>query len=146
VDGSPEALPGRILCLPANDQADEVAAAMLAQLLEQAGYAAISLSMDSFLQQTIGLIDPTENDIFCISALPPFAFARARTLSGQLRLRFPRTKMMIGVWGFAGDTETALERFQPSRPDKLVTSLADAVQFIVDANPTIVHHLDTSIA
>jgi hypothetical protein len=31
-----------------------------------------------------------------------------------------------------------VQRFQPSRPDKLVTSLADAVNFVVDANPTIV--------
>jgi hypothetical protein len=109
---------------------------MFAQLLEQAGYAAISFSLDSSLQQTVGLMEPTENDIFCISALPPFAFARARNLSGQLRLRFPRTKMIIGVWGFTGDRERALQRLQPSRPDKLVTSLADAVKFVVDANPT----------
>src|SRR5437764_1722025 len=37
---------GRILVLPANDEADEIAAGMLAQLLEQAGYAAISFSLD----------------------------------------------------------------------------------------------------
>jgi hypothetical protein len=70
--------------------------------------------------------------------LPPFALARARTLSRQLRLRFPRTKMMIGVWGFTGDAERAWQVFQPSRADKLVTSLADAVKFVVDANPTVV--------
>ena len=33
---------GRILCIPANDQADEIAAAMLAQLIEQRGCAAVS--------------------------------------------------------------------------------------------------------
>ena len=125
-----EASAGRIFCIPANDEADEIAAAMLAQLLEQSGYAAISFSLDSFLQQALGLMDPAENDIFCISALPPFAFACAKTLSGQLQLRFPRTKTMVGVWGFTGDAKTALQRFQPSLPDKLVTSLADAVQII----------------
>jgi predicted PurR-regulated permease PerM len=136
VEGSPrEALPGRILCLPANDEADEIAAAMLAQLLEQAGYAAVSFPLDSFLQQTLALMNPAGNDIFCISALPPFAFTRAITLNGQLQLRFPRTKRVIGVWGFAGDAVTALQRFQPSNPDKLVTSLADAVQFIAGVSP-----------
>jgi hypothetical protein len=85
-------------------------------------------------------MDPGENDTFCISALPPFAFARARTLSRQLQLRFPQTKLMIGVWGFAGDRERALQRFQPYRPAKLVTSLADAVKFVVDADPTIAHN------
>src|SRR5580658_3613453 len=32
-------LPGRVLCFPAHDEADEITAAMLAQLLEHAGYA-----------------------------------------------------------------------------------------------------------
>jgi predicted PurR-regulated permease PerM len=135
VERRPENAPGRVLCLPANDEADEITAAMLAQLLEQAGYPAISFPLDPSLQQTVGLLDPAEYDTFCISALPPFAFAHARTLSQQLRLRFPRTKVVIGVWGFAGDTARALQRFQPSHPDQLVRSMAHAVKFVVDPNP-----------
>jgi hypothetical protein len=139
VERSMGASPGRILCLPANDEADEITAAMLAQLLDQAGFAAISFSLDASLQHTVGLMDPGEHDIFCISALPPFAFSRARTLSGQLQLRFPLTRIIIGVWGFTGDTERALHRFQPSRPHKLITSLADAVQFVAGASPAVEH-------
>jgi hypothetical protein len=146
-DRGPKALTGRVFCLPASDEADEITAAMLAQLLEQAGYAAISFSLDpALLLHTVEVMEPSENDIFCISALPPFAFARARNLSHRLQLRFPRTRMMIGVWGFAGDTEHALQRFQPSRPDKLVTSLADAVQFVAEADPTIVHPAESTAA
>jgi len=131
-------LPGRVFCIPANDEADEITAAMLAQVLEQAGYVAISFSLDPALQEAVTLMEPAENDTFCISALPPFAFARARALSRQLQSRFPRTKMMIGVWGFAGDTESALQRFQPSHPDKLATSLADAVTFIAGPDAAVV--------
>ena len=126
----PELSAGRVFCVPASDQADELTAAMLAQLLDQAGQAAISFSLDDSLEHSLGLMNPGEADTFCISALPPFAFARARTLSRDLQLRFPRTKVLIGVWGFAGDTERALQRFQPGRPAKLVTSLTDAVKFV----------------
>ncbi|MCU1334564.1 MAG: hypothetical protein JWO19_145 [Bryobacterales bacterium] len=133
-----EASLGRVFCLPASDEADEITAAMLAQLLEQAGRTAISIPLDSSRLHTIELMEPGENDAFCISALPPFAFARARTLSRQLQTRFPATRTIIGVWGFAGDPEHALQRFQPSRPHKLVTSLGDAVKIMVDAVPTIV--------
>jgi hypothetical protein len=132
----PEASPGRIFVLAANDEADEITAGMLAQLLEQAGYPAISFPPDSSLQTTVGLMDPGEADTFCVSALPPFTFASAIALSRKLRLHFPRTKIMIGVWGFAGDKERALQRFQASRPDKLVTNLAEAVKFVIDADPT----------
>jgi len=129
--GKPEVTIGRLLCIPANDEADEITAAMLAQLLEQTGHPAISFSLDASAQQTVGLMNPAENDTICISALPPFAFARARSLSREIQMRYPRAKVIIGVWGFTGDTERAMQRFQPSRPDRLVTSLADAVKFVV---------------
>jgi hypothetical protein len=130
----PKASVGRVFCLPANDEADEITAAMLAQLLEQAGYTAVSFALDAAQQQAVGFMNPAENDTFFISALPPFAFARARTLSKELQMRFPRAKVIAGVWGFTGDTERAMQRFQPSRPNKLVTSLAEAVKFVVDAD------------
>jgi predicted PurR-regulated permease PerM len=131
----PAGMLGRVLCLPANDEADEIAAAMLAQLLAQAGCAALSFPLDSSLLDVLEIVEPGQKDVFCISAVPPFAFAHARTLSGLLQIRFPRTKIVIGVWGFTGDTVRALHRFQPTRPAKLVTSLANAVKSFVDPTP-----------
>jgi hypothetical protein len=125
----PAARGGRILCIPADDEADEVTAAMLALLLEHAGCAVVTLTPDPSLQQ-LAFVQPAADDVFCISALPPFAFAHARTLSHQLRARFPGIRIVVGVWGFAGETERAMERFQTPRPDKLVTSLADAIQAV----------------
>ena len=89
-------------------------------------------------------MNPAENDTFCVSALPPFAFARARTLSRELQVRFPSAKVIVGVWGFAGDTERAMQRFQPSRPNKLVTSLAEAVKFVADADPAAVRKTESA--
>src|SRR5579862_443554 len=126
------AVPGRVFCVPASDEADEITGAMLAQLLEQGGCSAISFPLDPLLEM-IGLLAPTENDTFCVSALPPFAFARARTLTRQIQQRFPKTKIIVGVWGFTGDKERAVQRFQPARPEKLVTSFTEAVEFAVSS-------------
>ena len=131
----PAALNTRVFCLPASDEADEIAAAMLAQLLEQRGCTALAFPLDASLEHLMLLVEPSQTDVFFISALPPFAFGRARTLSRQLQLRFPRTRTVIGVWGFTGDAQRALQRFQPSRPYGLVASLASAVELIVDAGP-----------
>jgi predicted PurR-regulated permease PerM len=120
---------GRIFCLPASDEADEVTAAMLALLLEHSGFAVVPFGRDPRLQD-LAVVQPTANDVFCISALPPFAFASARTLSQKLRLRFPKNRIVVGVWGFAGDTERAMERFHAPRPEVLVTSLAAAVEAV----------------
>jgi predicted PurR-regulated permease PerM len=135
LERKPACAAGRVLCLPANDEADEIAAVMLAQLLDQAGCTALSLPLDPSLQHLVTIVEPVENDMFCISALPPFAFARARTLSRLLQVRFPRTKIVIGVWGFTGDTERALQRFQPKRPLRLVTSFANAAEFFAGSAP-----------
>jgi predicted PurR-regulated permease PerM len=131
----PACAAGRVLCLPANDEADEIAAIMLAQLLDQADCTALALPLDPTLQHLVAIVEPEPKDMFCISAVPPFAFARARTLSRLLQVRFPRTKIVIGVWGFTGDTERALQRFQPKRPHRLVTSLADAADFFIGSTP-----------
>ena len=130
-DAKPAAAGCRILCIAASDEADEVTAAMLALLLEHSGCVVLTFTPDASLQQ-LAFVQPAAGDVFCISALPPFAFAHARTLSHQLRVRFPGIRIVVGVWGFAGETERAMERFQAPRPDRLVTSLADAVQAVLN--------------
>ncbi|MEO8125747.1 MAG: AI-2E family transporter, partial [Bryobacteraceae bacterium] len=124
---------GRILCVPANDEADEITAAMFGQLLQQAGFPSIAFSLDSSLLNTVELTNPDKDDLFCISSLPPFAFTHARALSRRLRGRFPHTRIMIGVWGFAGDKERALQRFESPRPERISTSLVDAVAWVAGA-------------
>jgi predicted PurR-regulated permease PerM len=121
---------GRILCLPAHDQADEITAAMLAQLLEQKGYVALSFPHGTSPLEMLALADPGKDDVICISALPPYAFAPARMICKQMRSRFPGIKLVAGIWGFKGDTEKAKARFERSQPDRLVTGLAQALEQI----------------
>jgi hypothetical protein len=129
-------IPGRILCLPANDEADEIAAAMLAQLLEHAGCALVSFPQGPSAISMLGVIEPAVNDICCVSAVPPFAFSHARTLSRELRAKFRRIKIVIGVWGFSGQNDRALSRFQPSPPDKFMRSLGEALEYLGVPTPT----------
>jgi hypothetical protein len=120
---------GRIFCFPAHDEADEIAAGMLSQLLEHGGRATISFPLGFSPQSMVGVTEPAEDDIFCISAVPPFAFTHARALNEQIHARFPKAKVLVGVWGFNGERERAFQRFHPSRPDALVTSLAAALKY-----------------
>ena len=120
-----------IICLPANDRADEVSAAMLAQLLEQAGHVALSLPIAMAAPaELLALLEKRQDDVVCISALPPYAFPPARTLCRLIRERFPKLRLVVGVWGFSGDTEKAKARFERTQPDRLLTSLAQAVEQI----------------
>jgi predicted PurR-regulated permease PerM len=120
----------RILCVPAHDRADELTAAMLAQLLEQRGYATLAFSGGPAPHEWIALIDPGPNDVVCISALPPYAFAPARTMCKQIRERFPKLKIVVCVWGFNGDAQKAKARFERTQPDRLSSSLAEALAHV----------------
>ena len=124
------ALTRRILCVPANDEADEIAAAMLAQLLEHAGHASIAFPLGSFSDNLPAAMAPAGDDIVCISPLPPLAFSQARNLNRQLRAKYPQTKILIGVWGFNADIDRALQRFRPAQPEKLVATLAGALEYL----------------
>jgi hypothetical protein len=121
----------RVLCVPASDRADEVTAAMLAQLLEQAGHEALSLPIaHASPAEVLALIERRQDAVVCISALPPYAFQPARTMCKLIRDRFPKLKLVIGVWGFSGDLEKAKARFDRTQPDRLLTHLAQALEQI----------------
>ena len=121
----------RIICLPAHDRADEITAAMLAQLLEQKGLAVLSFPIAGpSLNEWITLIEAGRSDVVCISALPPYAFAPARAMCKQIRERFPTIKVVVCIWGFSGDANKARARFERTRPDRLSTSLAQAVEHV----------------
>ncbi len=124
-------LNARVLCLAAHDRADEITAAMLAQLLEQKGLATLSFPMaGASPHEWFALIEAGRSDVVCISALPPYAFAPARAMCKQIRERFPNLKVVVCVWGFSGDTQKAKARFERTQPDHLYTSLTQAVEHI----------------
>ncbi len=136
---------GRVVCLPAYDRADEITAAMLSQILEQKGFATLSFPVvGSSLNEVLALIEAGHSDVVCISALPPYAFAPARAMCRQIRERFPKLKLVVCVWGFGGDTTKAMTRFERTQPDRLSTSLADAVAHVQELISPTPQAADTS--
>lgn len=120
----------RIFCVPAHDQADEIAAAMLAQLLEQQGDVALSFPVGTNSNDMIAVVEPGANDLICISALPPYAFTPARKMCKQLRARFPKPHVVVGIWGFGGDQDKAKASFERTQPEQLFTSFREVIEYI----------------
>jgi hypothetical protein len=136
----------RVLCLPAQDRADEVTGAMLAQILEQKGFPTLSFSIDgSSPNEWLAMIEAGGNDVVCISALPPYAFAPARAMCKEVRERFPKLKVVVCVWGFSGDTDKAKARFERTQPDRLATSLAEAVELVQELSRPVPESVATSV-
>lgn len=118
-----------IVCLPARDEADEIIAVMLAQILERAHYAAQAVSLRSISDMTREL-DALKPDIVCISALPPYAISHARLLYRSLHSQWPELKVVVGLWNFSGDARLALSRIGMKDEGSILTSLLQVVQTV----------------
>jgi predicted PurR-regulated permease PerM len=117
-----------ILSLPARSEADEIAAMMLAQVLETRSCVVQALSVTSLASEMVELVERRKADVVCISATPPGAMMHARYLCKQVRRRFPKVKLVVGLWDMQGDLEKAKERIGCGAT--VVTTLADAQEQI----------------
>lgn len=115
-----------ILCLPARDEADEIAGLMLAQLLERRGVSARVASTQTLSGEMIERVTAESIAIVCISALPPLAVTHARVLCKRLRPSFPQLKLIVGLWQTGGLTTKTQQRLTAIGIDKLVTTLSEA--------------------
>ncbi len=120
----------RVLCLPASDAADEITAAMLARVLHQAGMAVVTLPVAESFHDLLSFLHPQPDDVLCVSALPPFAFASARDLCRQIRTSFPNATLIASIWGFSGNPTDALARFEQPGPNHVTTSLAGTLELL----------------
>jgi predicted PurR-regulated permease PerM len=116
-----------VICISTQDQADEIAATMLAQLLEQAGNRTLQLPASALSDEILGRLAEENETVICVSSLPPFAFAETRALCQKVRHRLPRNRMLVGLWDPALDADRIRERLSTCRPDRVVTNLAQAV-------------------
>jgi predicted PurR-regulated permease PerM len=119
-----------IVCVSTQDQADEIVATMLAQLLELGGNRSLQLHSTALSDEILARLSEEKDTVICISALPPFAFADTRALCQRIRQRLPGNRMIVGLWDAASDTERTRERLSACRPDALVTNLSETVNLV----------------
>lgn len=117
-----------IMCLPARDPADEIAAMMLAQVLEHEGYCAEYVSVDRLASEYLELVEKKGAQVVIISALPPAAVTHARYLVKRLRNRFPELRIIVGLWTVEGNLERARERLSSAGATRVTASVEDAVE------------------
>jgi predicted PurR-regulated permease PerM len=124
----------RIVCIPARDEADEIVATMVMQLLWRAGRNADALpiaAISTMLEQ----LEQRHPDVICVSALPPFAAGPAKSLCKLLRKRHPKAKIVLGLWEYPGGVVKAQERVGLGCADMIGTSLAQIVSLVGEGNP-----------
>ena len=130
-------LPRRVYCLPAQAERDELAGAMLTQLLQQQGFEAATAPGKLSAGELLGLVEKADVDVVCISVVMPSTIIHARYLCKKVRTRFPRVKIIIGLWGATENITEATGRLRDSGADEVVVSLAEALTQIAKTAPLL---------
>src|SRR5271170_6742304 len=114
----------KVVCVPARDEADEIVAIMLAQVLETAGHQALCIPLGSAAEM-LAQVKDERPDVVCISALPPFAIPHARALYAKLRAQDAKLRIVVGLWNFSDDPSKASRRLGLSEGNRAFTTLAE---------------------
>ena len=122
-----EDFPLRVLILPVKNAADELAGDMLAHLLTLGGVGSKVLSSKALVNEALDAFANCDADIVCLSLVRPFAVMQARYLAKRLRTRYPRLKILIGLWDSKRPAVGSRRNLQTVHADWVVESLGDAI-------------------
>jgi len=124
IPGSPQSL--KVLCVPVRDQADELGAMMLAQLLEAESIHGRAIPVRR-ADEILAAISEENPEAVFLAGVPPFGMARAHRLYRSVRSRFPHLRILIGIWGYTDDVAQATQKISRGDSVHISTTFADAM-------------------
>jgi predicted PurR-regulated permease PerM len=124
-----------VICIPARDEADEIAALMLEQLLNKRGISATVLSCAGLLGECVQEVEKRKPRVVCVAAVPPFGYVHARYLCRRLRARFPDLKIVAAILT-EGDVNEIKKRQPQVQAHEIGASLTQALAAILSLLPT----------
>lgn len=127
----PDPMKAFVAVMPAKDKPDEIAGAMLGQILAQRSMAVHSLSAAGLASDRLEDLADGAVTVVCISVVPPTSLRRARYLCKKLRARFPEMKLVIGFWGGSQNLRLAQESLSECKPDIIACTFEEAIAAII---------------
>jgi predicted PurR-regulated permease PerM len=125
-EAGPSAPP--VCIAPARDEADYVAALMLARLMPSAR--PIVIAAPAQVSEVLETVKKHGCQAVCISAVPPHAANHAGYLARRLRRNSPELKIVVGLWTPDGDFGNSKERLAKLGVDEVVAHLSEAADLL----------------
>ena len=120
-----------ILCAGGRGNLDDVAAAILAQLLERCGIGARVASFQAIATETYATLDMSGVQVVCLSYMNPNSIAHARYTVRRLRRR-TRVPVVVGFWSRNPADPKDVDLVTATRADLSATSLREAIEDILE--------------
>jgi predicted PurR-regulated permease PerM len=124
-----DATAGTLVCVPANDRADELAGLMFAQLAARGGAATV-LAHDLPRSEVLRRLAELGAEQVFVSALAPFAYTQAREVCRDLRTHFPGLRIVVALWDLRAEADRFRRRLAAAGADEVVATLVEAVKAV----------------
>ena len=124
------------LCIPLRDEADEIGALMLKQLLEAEGVTVEMPAAEALTGELVDSVDSLKIDVAVVSVLPPLPTRSSRAVVPAPAGAYPTLPIIVGYW--CGDCPEELQR-RLTGDGEVLTTLAAAVERIraIAARPRV---------
>jgi GAF domain-containing protein len=117
------------ICVPARDDADELAGLMLRHILARRGIEMKVFSVATSPADCAEFIRQEGARTICVSGLPPAASIPARNVCKRIKQAYPRLKIVAGIWTAKGAVPELQKRLAPWA-DTVATRLKDAAEHL----------------
>lgn len=116
-----------VACIPARDDSDEIAATIIAQVLERRGVGAKAFSCHFLTAECATELRQMQLSVACICTLHPPAWRHARYLIKKLRAELPALKIIVAAWGAHEEIDEIQRRLGLASGDLVVKTIGHAV-------------------
>jgi predicted PurR-regulated permease PerM len=116
-----------VLLVPGRDEADEIVALVLRDLLRRRGIESVVTPCDAAVREVHEAARQPDIRAILISALPPSAFSAARQMIRRLQHASPGKPLFAGLWHHRAPRDELLARLHDHEPTDVFTTLGAAV-------------------
>jgi hypothetical protein len=99
---------------------------MAEQMLGSANVYACSIPARR-IDEILAEINAEKPDMVLLCALPPFGLARAHRIYRNVRARYPKVRIVIGIWSYPDDSAEAAKKISGSDDARMWTRLTEAL-------------------
>lgn len=137
-EGARAPIPAPQICIAAaHDEADYIAALMLARLLAPEHFRALLLPKDILAAEIVGGVAKSDATAVCISAVPPQAAANAAYVTKRLRQHLPQKRVVVALWCVEMDPafEGTATRLRKAGAEAVASRIPDALEKLRSVAP-----------
>jgi predicted PurR-regulated permease PerM/methylmalonyl-CoA mutase cobalamin-binding subunit len=120
----------KVLLVPARDEADEIAALVMRDLLRRRGIESVVMPSTAAVPDVLEAARQPDIRAILVSALPPSAVGAARQLIRRLQAAAPGKPLAAGLWHHRAPRDELLARLQDHEPVDVFTTLGSAVGWL----------------